>query len=131
VVLVVVFFQVYRQFQQLSCILSFKCYPIPSVYPILKLPQIDVATEKVNLLFISECLNYLPFKCFFYGIFQVISVTGGRFPRASAKSPRRLRSCGVSSVSLFPQESPPSTSITYKYIFFPLKKERFLYLFKI
>ncbi|UYP07024.1 hypothetical protein [Priestia megaterium] len=28
-----------------------------------------------------------------------------RFPRAADEPPRRLRSCGVSSVPLFPQES--------------------------
>ncbi|MEF9464408.1 hypothetical protein [Priestia megaterium] len=28
-----------------------------------------------------------------------------RFPRASGEPPRRLRSCGVSPVPLFPQES--------------------------
>ncbi|NGY90928.1 hypothetical protein F3K44_11520 [Bacillus megaterium] len=30
-----------------------------------------------------------------------------RFPRAAAEPPRRFRSCGVSPVPLFPQESSP------------------------
>jgi len=34
-----------------------------------------------------------------------------RFPRAAAEPPRRLHSCGVSSVPLFPQESSPCPPI--------------------
>ncbi|MCM3192254.1 hypothetical protein ABIC37_003008 [Priestia megaterium] len=34
-----------------------------------------------------------------------------RFPRADDEPPRRLRSCGVSSVPLFPQESSPCPPI--------------------
>jgi len=33
-----------------------------------------------------------------------------RFPRAPAEPPRRLRSCGVSPVALFPQESSPCST---------------------
>jgi len=36
-----------------------------------------------------------------------------RFPRAAAEPPRRLRSCGVSSVPLFPQESSSRPPINY------------------
>ncbi|MCM3792295.1 MULTISPECIES: hypothetical protein [Priestia] len=34
-----------------------------------------------------------------------------RFPRAAAEPPRRLRSCGVSPVPLFPQEPSPCPPI--------------------
>jgi len=30
-----------------------------------------------------------------------------RFPRAAGEPPRRLRSCGLSPIPLFPQESSP------------------------
>jgi len=35
-----------------------------------------------------------------------------RFPRAAGETPRRLRFCGVSPISLFPQESSPCPPIT-------------------
>ncbi|MEH7517150.1 hypothetical protein [Priestia megaterium] len=34
-----------------------------------------------------------------------------RFPRATDEHPRRVHSCGVSSLPLFPQESSPSSPI--------------------